>query len=207
MSELKSDEYYTIKQATEVLYKAKASRFLVYAFPVLNKSDIKNELDLLKELHPKANHHCYAWKLGLTENLYRANDDGEPSGSAGKPIYGQIRSKGLTNVLVVVVRYFGGTLLGVPGLIEAYKTSTAMVFEQAEIVLQQIMLSYKVHFGYAVMNEVMTTLKKLPITIGNKVFENDCTIDIAFRKSEATQNLGILEKIEGLKVEENIVVE
>lgn len=201
MSQLKSDEYYTVKQAGEALHSAKASRFLAYAFPVLNRDDIKNELNKLKELHPKANHHCYAWKLGLTENEYRTNDDGEPSGSAGKPIYGQIRSKGVTNVLIVVVRYFGGTLLGVPGLIDAYKTAAAMVLEETGICVQQVMLSYQLKFGYEVMNEVMTNIKKLPLEIGSKVFEIDCTIDIAFRKSEEEQNLGILQKIEGLKIE------
>lgn len=201
MSDLKSDEYYTIKKASEAFHKAKGSRFLVFAFPVLNKSDIKNELAKLKEIHPKANHHCYAWKLGLTDDNYRANDDGEPSGTAGKPIFGQIRSKGVTNVLVVVVRYFGGTLLGASGLIDAYKTSAAMALEAAEIIVQQVMLSCQIKFEYAVMNEVMTTLKKLHITIGNKVFENNCLIDIAFRKSEEEQNLSILQKIKGLKIE------
>jgi len=201
MSELKSDEYYTIKNTSEAFHKAKGSRFLVFAFPVLNKNDIKNELTKLKEVHPKANHHCYAWKLGLTDHNYRANDDGEPSGTAGKPIFGQIRSKGVTNVLVVVVRYFGGTLLGASGLIEAYKASAALALEAAEIIMQQVMLSYQIQFGYEVMNEVMTTLKKMPITIGQKVFENDCLIDIAFRKSEEEQNLSILQKIEGLKIE------
>jgi len=198
MSQIKSDEYYTIKQKSEALHKAKGSRFLAFAFPVLSKADIKSELEKLKEIHPKANHHCYAWKLGLTENDYRANDDGEPSGTAGKPIYGQIRSKGVTNVLVVIVRYFGGTLLGVPGLIDAYKTSAALVLEEAEIIIQQVMLSYQLKFGYAIMNEVMTTIKKLPLNIGNKVFENDCVIDIAFRKSKKDANLSILNKIQGL---------
>jgi len=200
MNKLKSDEYYTIKQPSEALHKAKASRFMAFAFPVLNKGDIKKELAALKEIYPKANHHCYAWKLGLTEHNYRANDDGEPAGTAGKPIYGQIRSKGLTNVLVVIVRYFGGTLLGASGLIDAYKTATALVLEEAEIVLQQVMVGYQIKFGYAVMNKVMTTLKKLPITMGHKVFENDCVIYITFRKTEEEQNLGILKKIEGLEL-------
>ncbi len=199
---LKSDEYLTIQQASEGIFKAKGSKFIAYAFPVFNEVDIKQALLKVRELHPKARHYCYAWKLGLDENNYRANDDGEPSGSAGRPIYGQIRSKKLTNVIAIVVRYFGGTLLGVPGLIEAYKKSTADAFDQAQIVTQQVQQGFIISFTYAQMNTVMSAIKKLNLTVVQKVFEESCQLEVAMRQSLVDSFMQQFSKMEGVKVEE-----
>jgi len=198
---LKSDEYLTIKQPTEGLFKAKGSKFIAYAYPVFQQTDIKNALNEIKSKHPKARHHCYAWKLGLDNNLYRANDDGEPSGSAGKPIFGQIRSNNLSNVLVIVVRYFGGTLLGVSGLIEAYKKATADALEKASIIKKEVHQHFTIAFTYAQMNVVMTALKKLNITVLNKSFTENCIIQISLRQSRVQTVLIHFEKMEGVKVE------
>jgi len=185
---LQSDEFLTIQKASKGIFKAKGSKFIAYAYPVFNQVDIKNALFKVREIHPKARHYCYAWKLGLDDHNYRANDDGEPSGSAGRPIYGQIRSKNLTNVIVIVVRYFGGTLLGVPGLIEAYKKSTADALEQAHIVTQQVQQRFTIYFTYAQMNTVMPTIKKLNLTIVEKVFREDCHILVEMRQSLVDSN-------------------
>ena len=201
-AELKSDEYLTIQKESEGIFKAKGSKFIAYAFPVFNQAGIKTALAKVREIHPKARHHCYAWKLGLDDNNYRANDDGEPSGSAGRPIYGQIRSKNLTNVIVIVVRYFGGTLLGVPGLIEAYKKSTKDALEQAQIITRQIQQRFVIHFTYAEMNVVMSAIKKLKLTVIKKVFQESCQIEVEMRQSLVngfTQQFG---KIEGVKIED-----
>lgn len=202
-AELKSDEYLTIQQASEGIFKAKGSKFIAYAFPVFNQADIKSSLSKVRELHPKARHHCYAWKLGLDENNYRTNDDGEPSGSAGRPIYGQIRSKSLTNVMVIVVRYFGGTLLGVPGLIEAYKKSTADAFEQAKIITRQIQQRFIINFTYAQMNAVMSAVKKLNLTVVQKDFQESCSIEVEMRQSLVDSFSAHFSKIEGVKIEDN----
>jgi len=145
--------YNTIAQPVESLFKDKGSKFLGFAYPVNNEEDIRVHLEYLKELHPKATHHCYAWRLGTDDYHYRANDDGEPSGTAGKPILGQIDAAGLTNCLVVSVRYFGGTKLGVPGLIAAYKASARLTLEATEIVTKIIMHSYKIQCGYESLNK------------------------------------------------------
>lgn len=198
---LQNDEYLCIQKPSEGFFKAKGSKFIAYAFPVFNKADIKTALTKVREIHPKARHHCYAWKLGLDENNYRANDDGEPSGSAGRPIFGQIRSKKLSNVLVIVVRYFGGTLLGVPGLIEAYKKSTADALEQANIITRQVKQQFVISFTYAQMNAVMSAIKKLNLTILQKTFEENCEINIEIRKNLANNFTAQFSKIEGVKIE------
>lgn len=156
--------YRSIQQATYSEFKDRGSKFLAYTFPIQTLDDIKKQLLNLKEIHPKAVHHCYAWRLGVDGNLFRANDDGEPSGSAGKPILGQIDSIQITNVLVVVVRYFGGTLLGVPGLINAYKTSTQEALQQALIIEKNIEMNFSIQFPYTLMNEVMRIVKQHQIT-------------------------------------------
>lgn len=198
---LQSDEYLTIQKGSEGFFKAKGSKFIAYAFPVFNPVDIKNALAKVQEIHPKARHHCYAWKLGLDENNYRANDDGEPSGSAGRPIYGQIRSKNLTNVIVIVVRYFGGTLLGVPGLIEAYKKSTADALEQAKIVTRQVLQNFTIHFTYAQMNTVMSTVKKLNLSVVSKTFQESCTLQVEMRQTLVAVFSEKFCKMDGVKIE------
>lgn len=199
--QLQSDEYFTIQKGSEGFFKAKGSKFIAYAYPVFNAADIKKALAKVQEIHPKARHHCYAWKLGLDENNYRANDDGEPSGSAGRPIYGQIRSKKLTNVIVIVVRYFGGTLLGVPGLIEAYKKSTADALEQAQIITRQVLQNFSIHFTYAQMNTVMSAVKKLNLSVSQKVFQESCTLQVEMRQTLVEAFTQKFSKMDGVKIE------
>ncbi len=152
--------YKTIEQPSTAEFKDRGSKFLGFVFPVANKDEVKKKINELKELHPKANHHCFAYRIGATNDNYRASDDGEPSGTAGKPILGQIDSQGITNVLIVVVRYFGGTMLGVPGLINAYKTTAAYTLQTALIVQKEIMVNYRLEFDYTQMNDVQKIVKQ-----------------------------------------------
>lgn len=152
--------YYTIEKPSVAEFKDKGSRFLAYAFPINAVEDFKKHLQELKKEHPKAVHHCFGYRLGLDGNNFRVSDDGEPSGTAGKPILNVIDSKQLTNVLVVVVRYFGGTLLGVPGLINAYKSATAMAFQVVPIIQKSVEVNYELQFDYTRMNDVMVILKQ-----------------------------------------------
>lgn len=152
--------YHTIEKPSVAEYKDRGSRFLGYAFPIQSVEDFKKRLKELKEEHPKAVHHCFAYRLGTDGNNFRAGDDGEPAGSAGKPILNQLDSKKLTNTAVVVVRYFGGTLLGVPGLINAYKTTTSLALQLTPIVQKPVLETYSLHFAYDGMNEVMTVVKR-----------------------------------------------
>lgn len=151
--------YYTIEKPTVAEFKDRGSKFIAYAFPVNSVDDFKQRLNDVKKEHPKATHHCFAYRLGTDGNTFRVSDDGEPSGSAGRPILGQIDSKQLTDVLVVVARYFGGTLLGVPGLINAYKTATAMALQLTPIISKAITTRYTLQFDYTLMNEVMAVVK------------------------------------------------
>lgn len=157
--------YNTIERATIAEFKDRGSRFIAYAYPVSTIDDCKKQLQVLKKEHPKAVHHCLAYRLGIVGDIFRVSDDGEPSGSAGRPILGQIDSKQLTNTLVVVVRYFGGTLLGVPGLINAYKTATSLALQLTPIVQKPIEVAFTLQFDYQMMNEVMIVLKQLGCTV------------------------------------------
>jgi uncharacterized YigZ family protein len=159
------DFYYTISKNVVAEFKERGSRFIAYVYPVQSTHDFKKYLQQLKKEHPKAVHHCFGYRLGFDKNNFRVNDDGEPSGTAGKPILGQIDSKGLTNILVVVVRYFGGTLLGVPGLINAYKTATIMALRSASIVCKAIEVNYRLQFNYTELNDVMILVKKYNCTV------------------------------------------
>ncbi|HVK97188.1 MAG TPA: YigZ family protein [Flavisolibacter sp.] len=161
--------YNTIEKKATAEYKDRGSRFIAYAFPIQTVDEFKKRLKELKEEHPKAVHHCFAYKLGLDNNLFRTNDDGEPSGSAGKPILGQIESKQLTNVAVVVVRYFGGTLLGVPGLINAYKMVTSLALQLTPITEKPVLVNYEIQFDYTLMNDVMMLVKRF----GGVVIDNE----------------------------------
>ena len=154
------DYYFTIEQPSVAEYKDRGSKFTAYAFPIETEEEFKKHLQILKKEHTKAVHHCFAYRIGFTGNQFRANDDGEPSGSAGKPILGQIDSKQLINVCIIVVRYFGGALLGVPGLINAYKTVSALVLQTVPIVQKPIMLAYFIQFDYNLLNDVMQVLKQ-----------------------------------------------
>ena len=180
------DTYNTIAfPSPEILYKEKNSKFFGYAFPVTNEDEIKEHLDVLRKQHHGAVHFCYAFQLG-TETLYfRANDDGEPSNSAGMPIYGQIQSFGVTNVLVVVVRFFGGIKLGVGGLISAYRTSAQMALAEAEIIEKTIDVSFEVTFDYKNMNKVMRVIKEKNLTIVSQEMNESCKIILSTRKKNA----------------------
>lgn len=152
--------YNTIEKPSSAEFKDRGSKFIAYAFPIQSPDDFKKYLQQLKKEHPKAVHHCFAYRLGLDGNNFRVSDDGEPSGTAGKPILGQIDSKQMINVLVIVVRYFGGTLLGVPGLINAYKTATSLALQLTPTVQKQVLINYSLHFDYTKMNEVMMIVKQ-----------------------------------------------
>lgn len=183
---MEKDTYKTILNASEeVLFKEKGSKFFGYAFPVLSETQIKEHLENLKKNHHSARHWCYAWQLGKNYEHYRANDDGEPSNSAGLPIYGQIQSFGLTDILVVIVRYFGGTKLGISGLVQAYKTTAQMALKASEIVEQTIDETFLLKFEYPEMNTVMRMIKEENLTIENQKMELKCEIEISVRKKVA----------------------
>jgi uncharacterized YigZ family protein len=178
------NNYYTIEKPSQAEYKDRGSRFLAYAFPIQTIDDFKKGLKALKEEHPKANHHCFAYRLGTDGNNFRANDDGEPSGSAGKPILGQLDSKSLTNAAVVVVRYFGGTLLGVPGLINAYKTATSLALQLTPIVEKPVLINYELQFDYTLMNEVMIFVKRYHCAVLENEMQLFCRMVIGVPKAE-----------------------
>ncbi|MDO5970206.1 YigZ family protein [Flavivirga aquimarina] len=181
------DTYKTIDIASkEVLFKDKNSKFFGYAFPVLNENDVKLYLEKLKKEHHSARHWCYAYQLGTETISYRANDDGEPSNSAGMPIYGQIQSFDVTNILIVVVRYFGGIKLGVSGLINAYKSTAQLALEHSNIKEKTINIDYLISFDYKNMNKVMRIIKEKNLKITNQVLEMDCNITISVRKKDAS---------------------
>lgn len=193
------DTYLTIDQPAEGLYKEKGSKFIAFAFRVESEDDIKEHLLQLRKEHHKARHHCYAWKLGMDDNNWRANDDGEPNNSAGNPIYGQILSKGLTNILIVVVRYFGGTKLGVGGLITAYRSTAEDALRQSNIIEKQLMTHYLVQFNYPAMNEVMSYLKQLDVQLYDQDFALTCSLKVAIAFGQSTAMVENLNKIEGVK--------
>ncbi len=180
------DTYKTIAAPSdEILFKEKNSKFFGYAFPVTSEEEIKTHLDLLRKKHFGAVHFCYAFQIGTEKIQFRANDDGEPSNTAGMPIYGQIQSFDVTNVLVVVVRFFGGVKLGVGGLISAYRTTAQMALEEAEIIEKTINIHYIVSFDYKNINKVMRVVKEKNLTIISQNMETSCVIEIATRKKNA----------------------
>lgn len=186
------DTYNTITAPTTGLFKDKGSKFLAYGFSVATETEIKAHLQTILKLHPKARHHCYAYRLGLDGNNFRANDAGEPTGTAGKPILGQIDSFGLTNALVIVVRYFGGTKLGVGGLINAYRQAAMDALEKATVIEKKVKNWYELTFGYAIMSQVMNFIKRQELEIIAQDFGDTGKMTIALRKSEAQQTLDAL---------------
>jgi uncharacterized YigZ family protein len=191
-----TDDYKTLANPSEeILYKEKNSKFFGYAFPVTSEEEIKNHLEILRKKHPSAGHFCYAFQLGTEKIQFRANDDGEPSNSAGMPIYGQIQSFGLTNILIVVVRFFGGVKLGVGGLISAYKTAAQMALEVSEIIERTINIHYLVTFDYKNMNKVMRVIKEKKLDIIAQQMNESCEIEIATRKKNAGQIADIFESL------------
>lgn len=184
------------------MFKEKGSKFIAYAFPVFNEEDVKAAIEALKKKHHAARHYCYAWQMGTEERSYRANDDGEPNNSAGQPIYGQLLSFDVTNILVVVVRYFGGTKLGVGGLITAYKTAAKMVLEEADIKTKTIDVHFEVIFEYADMNKVMRIVKENNLDILTQKMELNCIFVIASRKKKAKKVKRYFTDLRCLKIKE-----
>ena len=178
------DFYLTIEKESMAEFKDRGSRFLAYAFPVSSAADFKKRLKELKEEHPKAVHHCFAYRLGTDGNNFRSSDDGEPSGSAGKPILGQIDSKELVNMAIVVVRYFGGTLLGVPGLINAYKTAASFALQMNPIVKRPVTINYRLQFDYTILNDVMRIIKKNDCVILRQELQLFCMIETSIPRSQ-----------------------
>ena len=194
------DLYKTIKIPSEGLFKDKGSKFLAFAYPFENEIEIKSLIEPLRKEHFKAVHFCYAYRIGLDRNNFRVNDDGEPSGSAGRPILNVLLSKEITNILVVVVRYWGGTLLGVPGLINAYKSATDEALTNAEIIEKTVNDIYQITFGYVQMNDIMKVVKDFDLKIRNQQFDNQYIIEMEFRQNISSQVIERLNKIDEIEV-------
>lgn len=194
-------EYYqTIEKASYAEYKDRGSKFLAYAYPVQTVEECKQFLQQLKKEHPKAVHHCFAYRIGWEGNVFRVSDDGEPSGTAGKPILGQIDSKQLTNVVVIVVRYFGGTLLGVPGLIQAYKSATAMALQLVPVIQKSIEVLYQLQFDYTQMNDVMMIVKQCGCSVVGQEMQLFCLLEVGIPKARLDEVLYRLKEIHTIEV-------
>jgi uncharacterized YigZ family protein len=196
-----NDRFYTLKAPSEAIYRVKGSKFIGFAFPVFSESEIKEHLDELHKKYFDATHHCYAWALRANRQKHRENDDGEPSGSAGRPIYGQILSADLSNILIVVVRYFGGTKLGVSGLIDAYKNAAKASIEEGTIIEKFEEDLVKIDFSYHEMNVVMKFLKDRDLTVLQPQFDLRCSLQTACRKSQSPELISALNEIEGVSAE------
>ena len=194
------DTYRTIRAPAEGLFKDKGSRFIAYAYPLKDESAVRAVVGDLKAQHPKARHHCWAYRLTPDRTIFRINDDGEPSGSAGRPILNTLLSNDVTDVLVVVVRYFGGTLLGVPGLIHAYKAATQAALSVADIIELTVNDMYRLTFGYEQLNDVMRIVKDENLTVFKQDFDNRCTMEIEIRQLQVGRTLGRLEHVEGIDI-------
>jgi len=197
---LPDDTYKTISAVSKGSYKEKGSRFLAFVFPVKSEEEIKEKLAMLRKEYHDARHHCYAYRLGFDKSVFRINDDGEPSGTAGRPIYGQIVSHDLTLILIVVIRYFGGIKLGIPGLINAYKAAAKDALDKTSIITKLIFEEYQVRFDYTIMNSVMKVLKEEEAVIIRQEFENSCKLDFSIRKNSGNRILARLQKISGVSV-------
>ncbi len=195
------DSYRTIAKPVETALRERSSKFLAYAWPVASEDEIKGHLDALRKRYYDATHHCYAWRLGPKGEQYRANDDGEPSGTAGKPILGQMLSNELTYCLIVVVRYFGGTKLGVPGLIAAYKDSAAEAIAAAEIVEKTVDVTVDIAFPYEVLNDVMRVVKEQEPRVHSQDFDNVCRMRLSIRQGKSAVLLSKLEKVDGVIID------
>ena len=196
------DSFLTVEAPAEVASRERSSKFLAYIYPVTDEEQIRDRLDALRKRYFDATHHCYAWRLGPQGERWRANDDGEPSGTAGKPILGQLLSAGITDCLVVVVRYFGGTKLGVPGLIAAYRDAAAEAIAAATVVERTVDRRITVDFPYAAMNDIMRAVKECQPVIRAQRFDNLCTLELAIRESRADELTERLKKAGGSIAEE-----
>lgn len=196
---MNSDIYKTITSSSQGLYKEKGSRFNSFAFPVSDQEEIKTLIDKIRKEHHEARHHCYAYMIGHERIIWRVNDDGEPSGTAGRPILGQINSYSLTNILIVVSRYFGGTLLGISGLINAYRTAAASAIQNAELIEKTLQEYYEITYPYISMNDVMRILKEENLGQSQQSFDLECRLLLNFRISIREKVLDRLSRIDGLK--------
>ena len=196
------DHYLTIETPATAEFKDRGSKFIAYCFPIKKTENFKTHLQSLKKEHPKANHHCFAYRLGTDGNQFRSSDDGEPSGSAGKPILGQIDAKNLTDVLIVVVRYFGGSLLGIPGLINAYKTAASQVLQCTPSIQKTIEITYELHFNYTEMNDIMRIIKQYNCTVHKNEMQLFCVMEIGIPKKELSEVLTALEDVKGSEVKQ-----
>jgi uncharacterized YigZ family protein len=193
-----SDEYKTIAEPSQGSFREKGSKFLAFAIPASSEQEVKQHLDALRKQYYDATHHCYAYVLGFDKSAYRVNDDGEPSGTAGRPIYGQLLSADLTNTLIVVVRYYGGTNLGVPGLIHAYKTAANEAITNATILTRIVKETYEIDYPYEAMNDVMKIIKDETLEVINNDFGMKCVIRLAIRHSDAERVSGKFSKVNQL---------
>jgi uncharacterized YigZ family protein len=189
------DSYQSISARADAVFRDRGSKFLAFAFPIHNEGELKEIIARLKSEHPKANHYCWAMRISPDRSVFRLNDDGEPSGTAGRPILNALLSKDITNILVVVVRYFGGTLLGVPGLINAYKSATELALAEAKVIQQTVNDIYTVTFSYLQMNEVMKVIKDEQLLILEQSFDNQCVITLSVRKMQVNKALARIENI------------
>jgi len=191
------DTYKTIAAPAEGVFRDRGSKFIAYLFPIHSEEQVKELLSQIKTEHPKARHHCWAYRLSPDRTVFRLNDDGEPSGSAGRPILNTLLSYDVTNILAVVVRYFGGTLLGIPGLINAYKTAVIEGLEASEIIEKTINDVYDISFDYQDMNDVMRIVKEENLQILHQEFDNRCRIGLSIQKTIVNRAVGRLEKVNG----------
>ncbi|MEO2053224.1 MAG: YigZ family protein [Allomuricauda sp.] len=199
---MEEDVYKTVEQPSpEVLYKDKKSKFFASVYPIASEDDVKPIVETLRKKYHTANHVCYAWQLGTDNPTYRANDDGEPNNSAGMPIYGQIQAFDVTNVLVTVTRIFGGTKLGVGGLIQAYRTAAQMALENATIVEKIIEVTFKLQFGYKDMDIVMRTIKQKNLNLVSQKLEMDCELVVSVRLGEADQIHQLFKELYGVEIQ------
>ncbi|MFB2118596.1 YigZ family protein [Parapedobacter sp. 2B3] len=195
------DTYKTIAAPSEGQFKDRGSKFIAYAYPLKGEAAARELVSALKALHPKARHHCWAYRLTPDRSVFRINDDGEPSGTAGRPILNALLSADVTNVLLVVVRYFGGTLLGVPGLIHAYKAAAQDALQAADVIELTVNDVYSVAFTYEQLNEVMRIVKDEDVTVRKQDFDNRCVMELEIRQTHVGKVLGRLEKVEGIAVD------
>lgn len=194
------EQFKTLAAVAQAEFKDKGSRFIAFAYPVQTETEIKQLVQLMREQHHKARHWCYAWRLGVDGNRFRANDDGEPAGSAGRPILGQIDSVEVTNVLVIVVRYFGGTLLGVPGLIHAYKMATAMALQEAEIIQQNVCRILQLSCEYAYLNEALCWCKQQQAQILTQDLQQNCRLEVSIPLARYQTGLTALRQLRAIDV-------
>jgi uncharacterized YigZ family protein len=195
-----SDFYLSLEKESIAEFKDRGSRFLAYAFPITSADEFKKRLKELKEEHPKAVHHCFAYRIGTDGNNFRSSDDGEPSGSAGRPILGQIDSKELTNTAIIVARYFGGTLLGVPGLINAYKTAASFALQVNPIVKKPVLINYRLQFDYTILNDVMRIIKKNECIVLRQDLQLFCMIEASIPKTSSELCLLQLKNLKSMEL-------